>query len=72
MITQKQRDAYRFALEDKGVPEVIAYMAACNTHSIRFDAEDSAWFFMSGGFVWDQTPEGHEFWSAIDDCACDL
>jgi hypothetical protein len=30
MITKKQRDDYRYALEDKGVPPVIAFMAARN------------------------------------------
>lgn len=67
MITQKQRDAYRYALEDKGVPEVYAYMAACNAGS---SIEDLCRFsdavsLIYGAFYWDAKPEGHQFWSAI-------
>ena len=67
MITQKQRDAYRYALEDAGVPEVFAYMASLNNDSAleEFDGPYSAEFLISGGFIWGGTPEGRDFWQAV-------
>jgi len=68
MIIQAQRDAYRYALEDKGVPEVIAFMAAQNLN-IGMPVEQ--WFSsacgdeISGAFPWSDTPQGHDFWNAI-------
>lgn len=66
--TQEQRDKFRFALEDKGVPEVIAFMAAgyadvpyLSPH--EYDAED----LIAGFFFWGQTKEGLGFWVAVED-----
>jgi len=66
--TQKQRDAYRYALEDAGVPEVYAFMAARNLKrpaSLRLDFSD----YIFACYIWRDTPEGVGFWSAIyDNC----
>lgn len=70
MITQKQRDAYRFALEDKGMPEVLAFMAAENLGS-RFSAACLLQSDLSGlvlaGFFWDDGKEPFDFWEEIYD-----
>jgi hypothetical protein len=69
MITQAQRDAYRYALEDRGVPEVIAFMAAQN---LNIEMPVEQWFssargdVISGAFPWSCTPQGHDFWSAVN------
>jgi hypothetical protein len=71
MITQAQRDAYRYALEDKGVPEVIAFMAARNLRAkIKAPAREfSVAILLYGGFFWDEAPEGNDFWRVIVESA---
>jgi hypothetical protein len=65
MITQAQRDAYRYALEDKGVPEVIAFMAAQNLcRSAWFVVDPAAWL-IDHGFYWEDTYEGYDFWDFV-------
>jgi hypothetical protein len=57
--SQAQRNAYRYALEDAGVPEVIAFMAARN-----LDVDDSyvpdgdSYALIWEGFAWKESPEG--------------
>jgi len=70
MITKKQRDAYRYALEDKGVPEVIAFMAARNLSfslSRPFLIRCAGADLVMSGFVWFSSPEGAHFWAAVMD-----
>jgi len=65
-ITQKDRDAYRYALEDSGVPEVIAFMAARNLDGENtFSNRSTASFMIGLGFMWDDTKERADFWYAI-------
>lgn len=65
-LTQRQRNAIRYALEDLGVPETIAFMAARNAIN-PYAAGDK--YPISGLFLWHETPEGHEFWR---DVACEM
>ena len=70
MITQAQRDAYRYALEDKGVPEVIAFIAAQNLSfslSRSFLIRGAGSDLVMCGFVWFSSPEGAHFWAAVMD-----
>jgi len=70
MSTQKQRDAYRYALEDKGVPEVIAFMAAQAANDLtEFDAGDSAEALIYLHIWWANTPQGYHFWQSVSLCA---
>lgn len=68
--TQVQRDEYRFSLEDAGVPEVYAFMAAKNL-AVRLSggtqarSQDSAWELIIYGFLWSATTEGSDFWRSI-------
>lgn len=72
MITQAQRDAYRYALEDKGVPEVIAFMAAKNLDSPIIPCSNhdkySAEALICRGFFWRETAEGLDFWNSVYLC----
>jgi len=65
-ITQAQRDAYRYALEDKGVPEVIAFMAAMNYDGqYHWAGDDLAADLIYSAFLWLKSKEGPDFWEVI-------
>lgn len=72
MITQKQRDAYRFALEDKGMPEVLAFMAAENLTAIFKEGSMpglTLFNLLCSGFYWETDWEEWEFWEFVGfDC----
>ena len=53
-VSDKQREKYRYLLEDKGVPDGITK----NT---------PASLLIGGGFFWHVTPEGSNFGSAVKD-----
>lgn len=59
-LTQKQRDKIRYALEDQGIPEVLAFMAAQNATQVSWGQPDLTWLF-----VWASSPQGHKFWAMI-------
>ena len=67
-LTQAQRDEIRYAFEDAGMPEVLAFMAGkVATHDMR-------WVFFSGRKYalaslshWNRTPQGRDFWWAVED-----
>ena len=63
-LTRKQRDEIRYALEDCGVPEVLAFMAARNA-AAELDREGLQKWPISTLFVWGGSPEGHDFWAAV-------
>ena len=67
-VSDKQREKYRYLLEDKGVPEVIAYMASLNLGNPDGITKNTpAYLLIGGGFFWHVTPEGFDFWSAVKD-----
>ena len=66
-VTQAMRDNYRFILEDKGVPEVIAFMASKNIDNDGFDQFMSLDTLVGGLFWWSNTPQGSDFWAAVQD-----
>jgi len=57
-LTQAQRNQIRYALEDAGIPEVLAFMAARNATNL--DTKHTG--RLSVLFLWSQSPEGHDFW----------
>lgn len=58
-LTQKQRDQIRYALEDQGIPEVLAFMAAQNATEIP------RYIGLTRLFTWASSPQGHEFWAMV-------
>ena len=62
-LTEPQRDELRYALEDGGMPEVLAYMAAQRAKRPLDGYHGIALYF-----IWDETPEGDDFWSAVYAC----
>lgn len=68
MVTQKQRDEFRYAMEDGGVPDVIAFMAAQNFDGCVPLGAVKDWDLhavLGCGFRWDESPEGFNFWNEI-------
>jgi len=70
MITQAQRNAYRYALEDRGVPDVIAFMAAqVADKPTEFNAgTTTAGELIYSGIWWRNTPQGYHFWDTVFLC----
>lgn len=63
-----EKAAYEKALEKKGLPSVYAQMASPNlTHLFTKEAlrTSSLPALLSGGFVWGDSQDGHEFWGAV-------
>jgi hypothetical protein len=68
-VSEAIRTEYRRALQRHGVPAVYAHMAAENltTRTTLSDIRQaqSASALIYSGFVWSETKQGHQFWSAI-------
>ena len=66
--SQSERDRFRFALEDRGVPEVIAVMAAQRLTCALPPSLDhySASDLIASFFFWSSTKEGGLFWDCVD------
>ena len=62
--TTEQREAIREKLESAGMPDVLAFMAAERATAVANS--------LACLFIWEKTPEGHEFWSAVDAEMCAL
>lgn len=60
-LTQAQRDKIRANFEAQGMPELLAFMAA---ERADIEAENTN---LLNSFCWSETPEGHDFWAAVDD-----
>jgi hypothetical protein len=65
-LTQAQRNKIRYAFEDAGMPEVLAFMAG------QIATFDKKWVF--SGYpeyavaylcFWSDTPQGNDFWAAV-------
>lgn len=73
MTEQEQRAAFQELLEDAGVPDVIAFMAATR---MVVDEEgpclESASEGLWSNFVWADTPEGGYFWLGVVLLVCDM
>ena len=62
-LTQAQRDEIRYAFEDAGMPEVLAFMAG------QVADHDKKWVFQNSNVnpilflcLWKKTPQGQAFW----------
>ena len=59
-LKQAQRNELRYALEDSGMPEILAFMAAQRADK-PFDGNP----VINCYFLWAGTPEGSDFWRAV-------
>ena len=65
-LTQAQRDEIRYAFEDAGMPEVLAFMAGqVATYNKHWVFEEGAKFAVLYLNIWSSSPQGREFWEAV-------
>jgi hypothetical protein len=59
-LTQAQRDEIRYAFEDAGMPEVLAFMAG-QVADCPLSPTLNVWRMC----VWKTTPQGYDFWNVV-------